>query len=215
MRKTEYIYETVKKLLVSGEYEFGERLSPIALAEKFETSRQPIMEVMKQLERDHLVEIVPQVGCRVRLPKLRDVADFYEVFGVVEGLITSLAAKRATSDDIAKLKAVTHDLAKDMTAESLTVDRYITINRSFHGAVHEVAASPEIRAAAESYWDRSDFMLASARPPVWLDTASLAYEEHVEILGRIEAGDAPGARALVERHILAFASQAMKSLANL
>ena len=63
------VYEMLKERLLEGTYQAGERLSVETLKTEFEVSKQPVMEALHRLAADGLVEIVPQVGCRVvRLP---------------------------------------------------------------------------------------------------------------------------------------------------
>ena len=59
------VYDLLKDRLLEGEYQSGERLSVESLKAEFGVSKQPVMEALRRLSSEGLVEIIPQVGCRV------------------------------------------------------------------------------------------------------------------------------------------------------
>ena len=81
------VYEALKERLLEGTYQAGERLSVETLKTEFEVSKQPVMEALHRLAADGLVEIVPQVGCRVVRYEPQEVTDFYAIFGAMEGAV--------------------------------------------------------------------------------------------------------------------------------
>ena len=56
------LFEKVRARILSGEFEPGSLVPEAGLADDFGVSRTPIREVLKQLERQGLVEIQPRVG---------------------------------------------------------------------------------------------------------------------------------------------------------
>jgi len=203
-RKVDVAYSEIKRALISGAYEFGAELSVTELAEELGASRQPVMEALKRLESERFVDIVPQVGCRVAVPLPSEVRDFYEVFATMEGLVSRLAAERRTDDDVRHLKGAVDDLNLSRRGNSFDIDRYATLNREFHGLVHRSARSREARLAAEMYWDRSDFMIASTRPPFWDLNLTRARSEHKQLYEAIRDQDAASAQHKAEEHIRSF-----------
>jgi hypothetical protein len=51
-----------------------------------DVSKQPIMDALRRLASDGLVEIIPQVGCRIPVHEPQDVTDFFAVFGGQSGV---------------------------------------------------------------------------------------------------------------------------------
>src|SRR4051812_37180571 len=78
--RTDQAYNFVKALLLDGKYRPGDYLPIDELATQLESSRQPVMEAMRLLARDELVEVLPQVGCRVAVPTAAEIGDFYKLF---------------------------------------------------------------------------------------------------------------------------------------
>ncbi|MEW6471082.1 MAG: GntR family transcriptional regulator [Actinomycetota bacterium] len=213
-RKVDIAYSEIKRALITGIYEFGAELSVTALAEELGASRQPVMEALKRLETERFVEIVPQVGCRVAVPLPGEVEDFYEVFATMEGLVSRLAAERRTDEDLRQLKDAVNNLTSSLRGNSFDLARYADLNREFHGLVHRSARSREARLAAEMYWDRSDFMIASTRPPFWKVNLSRARSEHKELYEAIRGQDASFAQQKAEQHIRSFGAAVVAHLAS-
>jgi hypothetical protein len=78
------IYELLKQRLLDGAYRAGERLPVEALKAEFDVSKQPVMDALRRLSSDGLVEIIPQVGCRVAVYDSAYVSDFFAIFGGME-----------------------------------------------------------------------------------------------------------------------------------
>jgi DNA-binding GntR family transcriptional regulator len=172
------------------------------------------MEALKRLQTERFVEIVPQVGCRVAVPVPSEVEDFYEVFATTEGLASRLAAERRTPEDLELLKAAASQLGRAFHGDSFDSAHYATLNRDFHSLIHHSAKSREARWAAEMYWDRSDFLLASTRPPFWEVNLSRARSEHQSLYEAVRDGDAVAAQEYALEHIRHFGKAVVAHLSR-
>ena len=103
-------YELIKERLLDGRYAAGERLSVDALKTEFGVSKQPVMEALRRLSVDGLVEIIPQVGCQVARYTTAEVADFIMFFGEIEASIAEVAAARRTDAQLARMDAVSQQI---------------------------------------------------------------------------------------------------------
>ena len=211
-RKGEAIYLALKRQLLQGEYELGASLSVADLAVSVGASRQPVMEALKRLQSEGFVEIIPQVGCRVATPTGSEVRDFYEVFATMEGLVSRLAAERRHPSDGDELNNMVGRLTSAAMGGEFDNARYAELNRAFHGLIHRCAKSREARAAAEMYWDRSDFLIASTRPPLWRTNLDRAEQEHQALLEAVMAGDGLKAQTLASEHIRSFGDAVVEHL---
>lgn len=201
-RKGDAIYQALKRQLLRGEYELGAGLSVVELAESVGASRQPVMEALKRLESESFVRIIPQVGCRVVTPTTAEVEDFYEIFATMEGLVSRYAAERRDRDDIDELQRAAE--IRGPVGDSFDNARYAEMNRAFHGLIHRCAKSGPARDAAEMYWDRSDFLIASTRPPFWPANVEHAQAEHEALRDAVVAGASKKAQRLAYEHIRSF-----------
>ena len=60
------VFNTLRRAILKGELEPGERLMEIALANKLGVSRTPIREAIRKLELEGLVVMIPRKGAEVR-----------------------------------------------------------------------------------------------------------------------------------------------------
>ncbi|MDR5694517.1 MAG: GntR family transcriptional regulator [Armatimonadota bacterium] len=90
----EWIYEQLKKDILSDSLHPGEPLVERALVKRFGVSRTPIREVLRRLEQEHLVEVHPNRGVLVRKLTLEDVRNIFEMRLAIEPAAARLAAER-------------------------------------------------------------------------------------------------------------------------
>jgi len=64
-RLNEIAYELIKKRIQKGEYVEDQMISVPDLIKEIGASRRPVMQAMTRLSEEGLVDIIPQVGCRV------------------------------------------------------------------------------------------------------------------------------------------------------
>ena len=204
-RKMDVVYDQLKAQFRAGDLRFGERLEVNQLAQAMGTSRQPVLEALKRLQAEGLVEVTPQVGSHVVIPSPQAIEDFFHVFAVLEGLATRLATERRDDRDLIEL-APTQDLV--LTAakgRKFDLGVYLAGNKRFHGTIHRIARSTEAAEAAHRYWERADFLIASMNLKQMRETLARSVEEHRAIFKAIKKGDADLAASLAESHVRAFA----------
>jgi DNA-binding GntR family transcriptional regulator len=204
-RLNDAVYDQLKERLMEGRYAAGERVSAEALRIEFGVSKQPVMEALRRLSSDGLMEIVPQVGCRVSRYDLREVDDFYVMFGGFEGTIAGIAALRRTSEQLADLDDVSRriDALRQETDAAVRSHGYRVWNRRFHDVIHEMAHSRIMAETSRRMWDMSDFLINTTGVPQPLSSAlDERHADHEGIRAALHAGDRAAARAEMERHIV-------------
>src|ERR1700744_2245523 len=77
-------YEYVKQELLRGRFERTETLPIDLLADEIGVSRQALLAPMRRLAGERLVEIIPQVGCRLANHTVEEIHDFFRLFATVE-----------------------------------------------------------------------------------------------------------------------------------
>jgi DNA-binding GntR family transcriptional regulator len=152
-----------------------------------------------------LVEILPQVGSRVTTYGLREVEDFFLMFGGFEGTIAGIAATRRTADQLADLDMISHRIGslRRETDPAARARGYRVWNRRFHEAIHVMAHSRVMAEISSRMWDLSDFLINTTGVPQPLSSALDArHDDHEHIREALHAGDAAAARNEMERHIV-------------
>jgi DNA-binding GntR family transcriptional regulator len=199
------VYDQLKERLLEGRYTAGERLSTEALRTEFGVSKQPVMEALRRLSGDGLMEIVPQVGSRVARYDLREVEDFYVMFGGFEGTIAGIAALRRTDEQLDILDEVSQriDALRRSADASARSHGYRIWNRRFHEVIHEMAHSRIMAETSRRMWDLSDFLINTTGVPQPLSSAlDKRHADHEDIRDALHARDQPTARSAMEHHIV-------------
>ena len=80
------VFQTLRKAILNGELEPGERLMETQLGEKLGVSRTPIREAIRKLELEGLVIMVPRKGAQVAQFTGKDIQDVLEVRASLEAL---------------------------------------------------------------------------------------------------------------------------------
>ena len=102
----EVVFRTLRKEILEGKLQPGERLMEIPLAEQIGVSRTPVREAIRMLEQEGLVMMVPRRGAFVAQMQEKGLIEVLEVRRVLEELTAELAAKRITHEQIEALEKV-------------------------------------------------------------------------------------------------------------
>jgi DNA-binding GntR family transcriptional regulator len=199
------VYDQLKERLLEGRYAAGERLSTEALRIEFGVSKQPVMEALRRLSGDGMIDILPQVGSEVATYDLREVEDFYLMFGGFEGSIAGIAATRRTDDQLMELDLISQRIGKLRSDEDAGARArgYRVLNRRFHEAIHLMAHSRIMAETSRKMWDLSDFLINTTGVPQPLSSAlNERHDDHEEIREALHARDQAAARSSMERHII-------------
>jgi DNA-binding GntR family transcriptional regulator len=126
------VYEELRKSIVEGSIRPNERLIEADLAAMLQVSRTPIRESMLRLAGDGL--IVPHKrGWIVREHSQQEIREVYEIRAALEGFAAGLAARRATDEELAGIKAIHQAYIDTVSDESR--GQLVEHNDAFHNAV--------------------------------------------------------------------------------
>lgn len=197
--KKAFIFRELLDRLFAGRYRFGERISVKDLSEELGVSKQPVMTALTSLQERGFVRITAQVGCEVISPTPDEIQDFYRMFAAVEGVIASLAARRATADEIGRLAEINHQLTA-VPPDSSPADVYRQINVLFHRQLHDMAHSSLVSARQQANFELSDFFIVQTCG--FEAHLHLVAEEHQVLIDAISARNAERAAITAQAHIL-------------
>lgn len=197
--KKAFIFRELLHRLFAGRYRFGERISVKDLSEELGVSKQPVMTALTSLQERGFVRITAQVGCEVISPTPDEIQDFYRMFAAVEGVIASLAARRATADEIGRLVEINHQLTT-VPPDSSPADVYRQINVLFHRQLHDMAHSSLVSARQQANFELSDFFIVQTCG--FEAHLHLVAEEHQVLIDAISARNAERAAITAQAHIL-------------
>jgi len=202
----EAAYDELKKLIVSGRLQPGQRLSEPALAGALGVSRTPVREALQRLAQEGLVEMKPGKGARVRVLSPHEVAEVYEVRALIEGEAARRAAERCGEEGVAHLEEA---LAELESADPADYAAQIAADARFHSLL--VAASQN--GVLERVFHDLDAALALTRQfSRDLNQTPETRQQHHAITDAIRRRDPEAARAAAVLHVLAFKDTVLRRI---
>jgi len=198
------VTSALRHAIVSGQLQPGEALSEAVLARRYGVSRTPVREALKQLEREHLVQIVPRVGTYVQNASADDVLDGLIVKEALEGIAARLAAARPDAPEVSELSQLASDM-EAAAAAGANLAHIVEANLRFHGLILRLAASPALQFHLQLLLNQ--FRVPHQRQvAVTLSRPARLRQmlaEHRRIVTAIEAGDPAEAERAMRTHVSA------------
>lgn len=190
--KSDIVCAMLRELIISGELSGAEPLRQRDLAARFGVSQTPVREALRRLESEGLVVNDPHRGATVAESRNGIVADNSLIRAALEPLGARLAAEAITAEQLATLRR----LNDEMREETEDSGRYSALNRSFHFAIYEAAASPVLLSMMRLLWQ------AMPDGPRVTRGHSESVQQHQELIEALATRDADRAASITEQHIL-------------
>lgn len=187
----------LRRRIMSGELQQGERLVEDRLAAQLGVSRNPVRESIRVLATEGFVEVIPRIGAAVARLSSAEAEELFDVRMAIEGLAARLAARKATPASAARLRRVLEE-ARD-AVENGHLDAVADLNTAFHRAVGEVAGNSYLNLMMAPMLQRAQWVFsqtAAVRGPH-------SWTEHVSLCEAIAAGDEDEAQARAIAHVAA------------
>jgi len=191
------IEREIERVILSGEYNPGDRINEKELALRFGISRGPVREALRSLEATGLVEQVLNRGVFVRRLTAAQAEDIYEVRAVLFALAGRLLSTRVTDEEVARLQAFVRAMDQAIAAEDF--DAYVQENFAFHEFIVERAGNGVL---ASQYLSLvKQLRLYRTRSLMFGNSMRASNEEHHEMVEAIAARDSDRAHAAHYRHV--------------
>lgn len=184
------IYRRLRRSIIMGRRESGERLNIDELAHEYNTSVTPVRDALQILNHEGLVEIKPRSGYFVKRITLKQLKDLLDIRRILEVSAVERAVRRVTPELIHQMRTVHAGYTGD---DDEDYDRYTDENRHFHYLIGKASGNNQLAEMIGSLHDQlARFMVMQRAGPTLEKT-------HSKIIDAIEAGDVNAARqALLE-----------------
>jgi DNA-binding GntR family transcriptional regulator len=191
------VERALEALILNGDYGAGDRINENALAARFGVSRGPVREACRSLQRDGLLDIVPNQGAFVRVLTLAEIVNLFDVRACLGRLAGELAAAAMTRSVMAQLRDLMS--AMDEASRAGDASRYIDLNIAFHASLY--AATGNARLAALDAQMGKELRIYRRHGLAFGGGLAVSNLEHRAILAAIEQGDRADAGSELEKHI--------------
>ena len=190
----EKIYLRLRALILERRIMPGERIQVDRLAENLGVSRTPVLNALKRLAQEQVVEWRARHGVYVKHPTTRELACLFEVREVLEGLVARRAAPRIRSEDVDRFTAMF--TALNFAADRSAFHRYLEIDQRFHLRLLEFADNQALVHAMNAVnLMIFTFQIGLARPP------AETIPEHLAILAALRKRDPVASEKAMRLHL--------------
>ena len=124
----------------------------------------------------------------------------YDTRAIVEGGAAALSAQNASAEQAARIEEIAAQLA-ELSGRRVEAERFLSLDRAFHGAVAEAAGNAPVRVLLQSLFTltRHQWSLGGVR--LQLQTLPTVADQHRAVAAAITARDSTTARKAMEEHI--------------
>ena len=131
----------IRRSIIMGHHEPGERLDLETLSKGYGTSVTPVRDALQMLSQEGLVTIRPRSGYFVTHITLKQLRDMLELREILEVASIERAAVRITDEQLEQLE---HVHAGYTGEDDESSDRYASENRHFHCLIARASGNQEL-----------------------------------------------------------------------
>lgn len=187
-------YTTLFNRIIKGVYSANTRLKEDELADEFKISRTPIREILRLLQQDGLIEILPNRGARVYGFTVDDLEDIYEIRRVLEVLALDFAAPSMRINGLVELRE-SIEAMKDIDDAKK--------HAALDAKLHEYIIESSRRRRLINMLNQLFHLMQTFRELGFRDVQvqKSTYVEHLELIDALSVRDIPLAKEVLARHI--------------
>lgn len=196
--RADRVREALADDIIAGRLPAGTRLDEASLAKRFEVSRTPVREALRELAATGLIDARAHLGAMVSAIAEEGFAELFEAIAELEGVCARLCALKMTAAERAQLEVLHQTCGR--VVRSGDAEAYHTANMEFHAAIragsHNAVLLETVAAMRSRFAPLSRAQFRSA------GRLAQSYAEHDEIVRAILRGRADQAFEAVRLHVL-------------
>jgi len=202
-------YQILKSMIIERQLLPGDKIPQEKLAEDLGISRTPLINALKFLEHEKLVQSIPRRGFFVRLFDKAEMISIFELRELLEGLSARRACQNITDREIDQLKGFFRQFAgiKGIT----DIKAYAREDRRFHNLLTGIGAKEFLKSILETY-NIISFSYQTVLSEGLVRSPNETIHEHLAIIEAISNRDADSAERLMRRHLSNSAAVLRQSL---
>tara|TARA_Y100001949_G_scaffold176554_2_gene190368 strand:- start:10208 stop:10930 length:723 start_codon:yes stop_codon:yes gene_type:complete len=188
------VYRVLLDAISDGTLAPGTRITQEEIAEQMHTSRSPVLQALRLLKKDGLVQDAPGRGVLVTPLTVTSISNLYLIRGALDNLAAKLAAEKRYRMDPAII-----DNGRRVS-QGKDVKAMIDADVAFHHEIYSASGNPLIAESAQVYWVHlrramgTVLQSAEQRQSIW--------DEHELIANAIADGNVTRAAELSDLHTM-------------
>jgi DNA-binding GntR family transcriptional regulator len=196
-------YQTMRQMIMRGELPAGHWLRKRSLALRLQMSATPVVEALRKLEHEGLVDTQPQWGARVRAFTVKEIEELAGMRVMLESFVARKAAERLKPHQLADMRelALRVDEADRKQSDPALLSRPPVDSRAYEidHEFHLTLAIETDLPLVHREIDRLQVLKATCR--MFIAPAPQSSVTHVQIIDAIATGDPELAERTMRRHI--------------
>lgn len=205
------VVNEIKRRIISGQYQPGERLLELQLVDDLGVSRTPIRLAFEELAKDGLLERLPTRGFRVKSFNAKELSDAIEVRGTLEGMAARLAAEKGVDGQSMQAFYRCIEDGRQLLAQALEAGQvldarqWMDINARFHRTLLQAAGSKPLEDAI-AFISKIPMAGASAvsmqgvAPELEYEFIARAHHDHCDLVAAMEQREGMRAEFIMREH---------------
>ena len=196
---SDQVYQVLKRDILSGRVQPGERLSLEEFAQRFGVSITPVRDALRLLAADGLVELLSRRGAFVTRPSWEDIREVYHIREIIECAAVDAVIRKGDSA-IEELQHLVEQMAETNVGESHSdYPAYIELDQRLHQYIVDCLENNKL---SEMYAGlRGHTLVARVLYSASDQRASMTLGEHRDILDAFRRSDGDAARREISRHL--------------
>jgi DNA-binding GntR family transcriptional regulator len=186
------VYKSLLDAICDGTLPPGSRITQEDIAEQMNVSRSPVLQALRLLKKDGLVQDAPGRGLLITELDPEWIGNLYQVRAALDTLAAQLAAERK-ADIGAEIIAAGRRAARGKDVKAM-----VEADIAFHMAIYRASGNPLIVETTQMHWVHLRRVMgavlqsAAQREAIW--------DEHEEIANAIKSGNVSLAVELSDGH---------------
>jgi DNA-binding GntR family transcriptional regulator len=197
----ERVYLHIRRALMSGAYDPGQRVTVASLSSALGVSGMPVREALRLLAAERALEIQPSRSATVPRLSRVDILKVREVRELIEGYAAAQAARRITPPELEEVTQ--HQIAAAAARNRHDGKAILRHNEEFHFRIYEAARIPTLVDVIAVLWLHSAPTMNVMFLPDFLQRypAKIQNKNNEALVRALRAGDSEGAAQAVRSEI--------------
>ena len=188
----ERIYKELRRALMSGAFDPGQKLSIRALAASLGTSAMPVRDALRRLITERALDGLPNKSITVPIVNSEQLDEIYKIRIVLESLAAAEAARKITRGQIDDLRKTERSALAAFNKGN--AKRFADLNWRFHFAIYEASGMPQLVSTIEAFWLQVGPLLSKHQPRLH---AQIVTQDHGKVIDALEAADSEAASSSI------------------
>lgn len=197
-----YVYETLRKEILTLELKPGSPLDEVSLAERFNLSRSPIRDALARLHSEGLVTVLSNRSVIVKPIDFEELPRYLDALDLVQRAVTRLAAGFRSEADLQQIHQKNQEYMAAVEASDFRM--MSEKNKEFHLCVSRAGGNPFLTQFYESLLDEGQRLIHLQLSFIVSNLSRTIGNDHEDIVTAIVNQDMDKAEAAAHEHTELF-----------